>query len=65
MKLSLIFFSTHNESEDLERPCDELRALERSADILFCDDTSPDGTGEMIARLVNEAEATSQIGLDA
>jgi hypothetical protein len=65
MKSSIIFISTYNESDDLERPCDELSALELSADIHFCDDTSPNGTGEMIALLVNEAEATSQIGLAA
>jgi hypothetical protein len=35
------------------------------ADILFCGDVLPGGTGEMVARLVREAEATSQIGLAA
>ena len=34
--------------------CRELSALGLDADILFCDDNSPDGTGEIIDRLARE-----------
>lgn len=51
---TLIFIPTYNEAENVERMCRELTALGLDADILFCDDNSPDGTGEIIDRLARE-----------
>lgn len=50
----LIFIPTYNEAENADRLCRELNALNLGADILFCDDGSPDGTGEIIDRLAQE-----------
>jgi dolichol-phosphate mannosyltransferase len=50
----LIFIPTYNEAENVERLCRELSALNIGADILFCDDGSPDGTGEIIEKLAEE-----------
>ena len=50
----LIFIPTYNEAENAERLCRELVALELGADVLFCDDGSPDGTGGIVDRLANE-----------
>jgi dolichol-phosphate mannosyltransferase len=52
----LIFIPTYNEAENAERLCRELSALSIGADILFCDDNSLDGTGEIVSRLVEENE---------
>src|SRR5450432_1671499 len=50
----LIFIPTYNEAENAERLCRELSALDLGADILFCDDGSPDGTGAIVDRLAQE-----------
>jgi dolichol-phosphate mannosyltransferase len=50
----LIFIPTYNEADNIERLCRELNALQLGADILFCDDHSPDGTGEIVDRLARE-----------
>ena len=50
----LIFIPTYNEADNVERLYRELNALHLGADILFCDDGSPDGTGEIIDRLARE-----------
>ena len=50
----LIFIPTYNEADNVERLCRELNAIQLGADILFCDDGSPDGTGEIIDRLARE-----------
>ena len=50
----LIFIPTYNEADNVERLCRELSQLQLSADILFCDDNSPDGTGDIIDRLARE-----------
>ena len=47
----LIFVPTYNERHNVERLCAELRALRLGADILFMDDGSPDGTGQVLDRL--------------
>lgn len=52
---TLIFIPTYNEAENAERLCRELTALNLGANILFCDDGSPDGTGEIIDRLAAES----------
>lgn len=50
----LIFIPTYDERDNVERMCNELLALNLDADILFVDDNSPDGTGEIIDRLAAE-----------
>jgi dolichol-phosphate mannosyltransferase len=50
----LIFIPTYNEAENAARLCQELSALDLGADILFCDDGSPDGTGAIVDRLAQE-----------
>ena len=50
----LIFIPTYNEADNAERLCRELSALNLGADILFCDDGSPDGTGAIVDRLAQE-----------
>jgi dolichol-phosphate mannosyltransferase len=50
----LIFVPTYNEADNVERLCRELTALDLGADILFCDDASPDGTGKIADRLAQE-----------
>ncbi|HTB32629.1 MAG TPA: polyprenol monophosphomannose synthase [Bacteroidia bacterium] len=48
---TLIFIPTYNEVENVERIFNEITSLKLSADILFLDDNSPDGTGDIIDRL--------------
>ena len=50
----LVFIPTYNEAENAARLCRELSALNLGADILFCDDGSPDGTGEIVDGLERE-----------
>jgi len=50
----LVFIPTYNEAENAGRLCRELSALDLNADILFCDDGSPDGTGEIVDELARE-----------
>jgi len=58
---TLIFVPTYNERENVERLCLELLELKLQADILFLDDNSPDGTGDIIDRLATEHENVSAI----
>jgi dolichol-phosphate mannosyltransferase len=58
---ALIFIPTYNEADNVERLCRELTALELGADILFCDDGSPDGTGTILDRLATEFSHVSVI----
>lgn len=48
----LIFIPTYNEIDNVERIFHEIRALSILGDILFLDDNSPDGTGELIDKLI-------------
>lgn len=50
----LIFIPTYNEAQNAERLCRELIGLNLGADILFCDDGSPDGTREVVDALAAE-----------
>lgn len=47
----LIAIPTYNEAGNVEPMCRALLKLELSADILFCDDNSPDGTGALLDQL--------------
>ena len=54
---TLIFIPTFNEAENVERMCRQLTLLELEADILFCDDNSPDGTRKAFATRTRKATA--------
>jgi len=47
----LILVPTYNERENVESLLGQILALGLAADILFIDDNSPDGTGELLDRL--------------
>jgi dolichol-phosphate mannosyltransferase len=48
---SLLFIPTYNEKDNVARLCQELLDLNLPVDLLFIDDGSPDGTGEILDRL--------------
>lgn len=50
----LIFIPTYNEAENVEALFARIRSLKLPADILFLDDNSPDGTGDIVDRLASE-----------
>lgn len=50
----LIFIPTYNEKENVERLCSDLLGLGLEADILFMDDNSPDGTGDILEGLAKK-----------
>lgn len=68
-KRTLIFIPTYNECENVENMCRELLALGLDADIVFLDDNSPDGTGQIIDRLaathprVSAMHRTGKLGI--
>jgi dolichol-phosphate mannosyltransferase len=51
---TLIFIPTYNERENVENMARQLLALGLDADLLFMDDGSPDGTGEILDRLASD-----------
>src|ERR1051326_7575134 len=51
---TLIFIPTYNEVENVGRIFLEIRSFNLGADILFLDDNSPDGTGDVIDKLVQQ-----------
>jgi dolichol-phosphate mannosyltransferase len=51
---ALVFLPTFNERENVGTLCSEILGLGLNADILFMDDASPDGTGEVLDRLAAE-----------
>ena len=54
MNKTLIFVPTYNERDNAPRMVRELAALGLDADILFVDDNSPDGTGDLLEALQHE-----------
>lgn len=50
----LVFVPTYNEHENVEKMCREVLSLGLSPDLVFMDDGSPDGTGEVLDRLAAE-----------
>ncbi len=50
----LIAIPTYNERENGEKMCREILCISLPADLLFVDDNSPDGTGEIFDRLAAE-----------
>jgi dolichol-phosphate mannosyltransferase len=51
---TLIFVPTYNESENAGPMAEQLLALGINADVLFCDDGSPDGTGRILDDLAKK-----------
>lgn len=45
---TLVFIPTYNERENVEKLYKEIKHYCQEADILFCDDNSPDGTGAVL-----------------
>ena len=48
---TLIFIPTYNERENVQRICPQIFDLGLDADLVFLDDASPDGTGQLIDEL--------------
>jgi len=51
---TLIFIPTYNERENVARIYEQLVSLQLGADILFLDDNSPDGTGQVLDELAKK-----------
>ncbi|HUQ20773.1 MAG TPA: glycosyltransferase [Gemmatimonadaceae bacterium] len=58
---TLIFIPTYNERENVENMARQLLELQLDADLVFMDDGSPDGTGEILDRLASEHTRLSVI----
>ena len=54
MNHTLVFVPTYNEKENAQKLYAELRALDLDIDILFMDDNSPDGTGQVLDQLASQ-----------
>src|SRR6185312_6878876 len=50
-KKALIFIPTYNERENVTPMCEAVLAHGLDADLVFLDDNSPDGTGEVLDQL--------------
>ena len=50
----LVVVPTYNEKNNVERLCSELLALDHPLDLLFVDDGSPDGTGQILDAIAAE-----------
>jgi dolichol-phosphate mannosyltransferase len=48
---TLIFIPTYNERDNVVRMCEEILAVDARVDLLFVDDDSPDGTGDVLDEL--------------
>ena len=53
-KKILIMLPTYNERENVQKMCRDLLGLDIPADILFVDDNSPDGTGDVLDGLAQQ-----------
>lgn len=54
MSKSLVIIPTYNEKENIENILHEVFSLETNFDILVVDDSSPDGTAEIVEKLLNK-----------
>lgn len=57
----LVIIPTYNEAENIERICQEVVSSMNDVSILFVDDHSPDGTGNIADRLAGESPKISVI----
>ncbi|HPO07618.1 MAG TPA: methyltransferase domain-containing protein [bacterium] len=51
LQRTLVFIPTYNEREHVEKICEGIQDLNLGCDILFIDDHSPDGTGDLLEQL--------------
>ena len=51
---TLVFVPCYNEADNVTPLVKRISALELDADILFCDDDSPDGTGDILEALATQ-----------
>ncbi|TBR17781.1 MAG: glycosyltransferase [Chitinophagaceae bacterium] len=58
---TLVVIPTYNEAENIERISQEIISSQPDVSILFVDDHSPDGTGEIADRLARETPRISVI----
>ncbi len=70
MSDSIVIIPTYNEIENVERMVEVVLGLEKEFDLLFVDDTSPDGTADLIRELqqkhghrINLEERQGKLGL--
>jgi dolichol-phosphate mannosyltransferase len=54
-KKILVMLPTYNERDNVRKMCQDLFRIDMPADILFIDDNSPDGTGDLLESLAKEA----------
>ncbi|GAB4323685.1 MAG: polyprenol monophosphomannose synthase [Bacteroidales bacterium] len=54
MSDSLVIIPTYNEKENIERIIRKVFSLEKEFDILIVEDNSPDGTADIVKRLIQE-----------
>nr|WP_172668889.1 polyprenol monophosphomannose synthase [Lentimicrobium saccharophilum] len=54
VKDSLVVIPTYNEKENIERIIRKVFSLEKEFDVLIVEDNSPDGTAEIVRRLMQE-----------
>ncbi|MFC1595714.1 glycosyltransferase [Candidatus Margulisiibacteriota bacterium] len=54
MNKTVVLIPTYNEKENVEKLCSEILSLKLDLDILFIDDSSPDGTGDLLDRLAEK-----------
>lgn len=54
MKDSLVVIPTYNEKENIERIIRKVFSLKKEFDVLIVEDNSPDGTAEIVRRLMQE-----------
>jgi dolichol-phosphate mannosyltransferase len=54
MKETVVIIPTYNEAQNVEPVARAVRSVAPDVDILFVDDNSPDGTGRLIDRLVEQ-----------
>ena len=53
MPQTLIFTATFNEKENVLNLVNEINSISDDIDILIVDDNSPDGTGEVLNKLID------------
>ncbi len=54
MSDSVVIIPTYNEKENVERMTRKVMSLDKDFHVLYVDDSSPDGTGDIIKNLQNE-----------
>ena len=54
MKKILICSPTYNESENITELCKRIFKIKKKVDLLIIDDNSPDGTSNIVQKLINK-----------